>query len=189
MQSQSQVKVWDPFVRVFHWSLVGAFSFAYITGEDFLTPHVIAGYFITLAILLRLVWGFVGSRHARFSDFVTSPFEAVRYAKDAITLKAKRYIGHNPAGGLMIVIMLVSLLMATFTGIALYGAGENAGPMAGVFAGVGERWEDPLEEVHEFFANLTVLLVAVHLVGVFVESKLHKENLVSAMFTGLKRAK
>jgi len=188
MQANSKIKVWDPLIRIFHWSLVFTFAVAYITEEDFLRPHVLAGYFITFALILRLIWGFVGSKHARFSDFVTSPLQAFRYAKDALLLRAKRYIGHNPAGGLMIIVMLVSLLITTISGIAVYGAGENAGPMAAWFAGNAEAWEDILEELHEFFANFTLFLVVIHLGGVVVESVLHKENLVSAMFNGLKRS-
>jgi len=182
-----KVKVWDTFVRFFHWSLVATFAVAYITEEDFLGLHVWAGYYIAVALMLRVVWGFVGSRHARFTDFVTSPTQAFRYAKDVLTQKAKRYIGHNPAGGLMIIVMLVSLLMTTVSGIAVYGAGENAGPMAAWFALGNEFWAKVLEEIHEFFANFTLLLVVVHLAGVLVESLLHKENLVRAMISGLKR--
>lgn len=188
MPSNSNVKVWDPLIRFFHWGLVAAFALAFITQEDYLRPHIWAGYFITFALLFRLLWGFIGTQHARFSDFVTSPVEAVRYAKDALLLRAKRYIGHNPAGGLMIIVLLVSLLITTVSGIAVYGAGDNAGPMAAAFAGNGEAWEDLLEEVHEFFANFTLFLVVIHLAGVVLESVLHKENLVSAMFSGSKRA-
>jgi len=188
MHSDSKIKVWDPLVRLFHWSLVAAFAIAYITEEDFLGPHVWAGYFVLSALLLRLVWGFVGSKHARFSDFVTSPVKAFRYAKDAVLFRAKRYIGHNPAGGLMIIVMLVSLAITTISGVAVYGAGDSAGPMAALFTGNSEVWKDVLEEVHEFFANFTLFLVIVHLAGVILESVLHKENLVSAMFSGMKRA-
>jgi len=189
MQADSQIKVWDPLIRLFHWSLVIAFAVAFVTEEDFLLPHVWAGYFVVLALLLRVIWGFIGTRHARFSDFVTSPMAAIRYGKDALMFRAKRYIGHNPAGGLMILIMLLSLLITTVSGVAVYGAGESAGPMAAVFSNSGETWEDALEAVHEFFANFTLFLVVIHLGGVLIESILHKENLVSAMFSGLKRAK
>jgi cytochrome b len=188
MQDSKQIKVWDPLVRSFHWILAASFLLAYASGEDFLTLHSWAGYTIGIALLVRIVWGFIGTPYARFTDFVTSPGKAFQYAKDALFMRAKRYIGHNPAGGLMIVTMIVSLLITTFTGIALFGAAEQAGPMASLFAASGSIWEDPLEEVHEFFANFTLLLVAIHVAGVIVESMLHRENLVGSMINGFKRA-
>ncbi|WP_455209601.1 cytochrome b/b6 domain-containing protein [Kaarinaea lacus] len=186
MQNQSKIKVWDPLVRIFHWTLVATFLIAYITEEDLLGVHVWAGYIMLAAIAVRLVWGLVGTRHARFSDFVTSPSTALRYVKDTFGLKAKRYIGHNPAGGWMIVIMLISLVATGMTGLLLYGAEEHAGPFAGWFAASSGYWEDALEEIHEFFANFTVFLVVVHLAGVLLESIVHKENLVAAMISGEK---
>jgi len=188
MQSESHIKVWDPVVRIFHWVLVATFTIAFITEEDFLTLHVWAGYVLGISLLVRVVWGFLGTQHARFSDFVVAPGTALRYAKDAVMHRAKRYIGHNPAGGLMIIVMLVSLLITTITGIAVYGAGEHAGPMASLFITSGEAWEDALEEVHEFFANFTLFLVFIHVMGVLFESITHRENLVSAMINGFKRA-
>lgn len=187
MQNISKTKVWDPVVRVFHWTLVATFIIAYITEEDFLSLHVWAGYILLAAIAVRLIWGFIGSRHARFSDFVTNPSTAIQYVKDTFQLKAKRYLGHNPAGGLMIVIMLVSLIVTGLTGLLLYGAGEHAGPFAAWFVTDSYNWEEALEETHEFLANFTVFLVVIHLAGVLVESVLHKENLVSAMLNGQKR--
>lgn len=186
MQNHSKIKVWDPLVRVFHWTLVGSFLIAYITEEDFLSLHVWAGYILLAAIAVRLIWGIIGTRYARFSDFVTSPLTALRYVKDSLSLKAKRYIGHNPAGGWMIVIMLTSLVATGATGLLLYGAGEHAGPLAGWFAAESEYWEKALEEIHEFLANFTMFLVVIHLAGVLLESILHKENLVAAMINGEK---
>jgi cytochrome b len=188
MENGKQIKVWDPVVRTFHWVLVGSFLVAFITEDDFLTLHSWAGYIVGAALLVRLVWGFIGSQHALFSDFVTSPSSAFRYAKDALMLRARRYIGHNPAGGLMIVALMLSLLITTLTGIALYGAAEQAGPMASTFATAGGFWEDALEGVHEFFANFTLFLVVIHVGGVVWESLIHKENLITSMINGLKRA-
>ena len=180
------VRIWDPFVRIFHWVLVGAFVVAYISEDDYLDIHTTAGYTVLTLVALRLVWGFVGSRHARFADFVRPPGEALSYVKDTFLGRARRYLGHNPAGGLMIIAMLASLLVTTFTGVALLGADEHAGPLAGLMTGVSHGFEEGLEEVHEFFANFTVALVLGHLLGVLVESLFHRENLVRAMFTGNK---
>jgi cytochrome b len=182
-----QIKVWDPAVRVFHWALVLAFTTAYLSGEDWLTVHVYAGYTVLGLVAFRLLWGLIGTRHARFSDFVASPRAALAYARDAVLLRARRYVGHNPAGGLMILLVLVSLLLTVLSGLAVYAADQQAGPLVGALGGAGERWTHTLEEAHEFLANFTLLLVFVHVAGVVFESFAHGENLVRAMFTGRKR--
>jgi cytochrome b len=187
--AQRKVKVWDPLVRVFHWTLVAGFFTAYLTeGEDAtLSLHTWAGYTVLGLVLVRLAWGFIGTRHARFSDFVYRPGTIKAYVKDVLKLHPRRYLGHNPAGGLMIVILIASLLITTLSGTALYAAEEQAGPLAGWLGGVSHFWAEAFEGVHEFFANFTLFLVAVHVAGVVVESLLHGENLVRAMFTGRKR--
>ena len=182
----TEVTVWDPLVRLFHWSLVSAFFIAYFTEDDLLDLHVYAGYLIGGLLVFRLLWGFVGSRHARFSDFVKSPAEVIAYLKSIFTLHPKRYLGHNPAGGAMVIALLVSLVMVTVSGIALYGIEESAGPLAASLSGAGEFWEDVVEEVHEFFANFTVLLVVLHVAGVLLAGLQHKENLVKSMIHGRK---
>jgi len=187
MNTQAKVKVWDPLVRAFHWLLVIGFFTAYFTEDDFLTVHVYAGYTVLALILMRLVWGFIGSRHARFSSFVTAPRVAWQYVKDTLMFRAKRYLGHNPAGGAMIVLLLISLLITTMTGLAAYGASETAGPLAGWLGNIGETGEDVIKEVHEFFANFTVFLVVIHVAGVIFESLAHRENLVRAMVNGYKQ--
>ena len=181
-----QVKVWDPLVRVFHWTLVTAFFVAYLTEDDLLDLHVYAGYLIGGLLMVRLVWGFVGSRYARFSDFVKRPSEVRAYLKSLISLHPRRYLGHNPAGGAMVVALLVSLLFTMLSGVAVYGIGESAGPMAASMAGMSDFWADVLEEVHEFFANFTVLLVCLHVLGVLLASLQHRENLVKSMVNGFK---
>jgi len=184
-----EVKVWDPLVRVFHWTLVTAFFTAYLTeGEDeTLTLHTWAGYTVLGLLLVRLLWGFVGTRHARFSDFVYRPAAVKEYLGSVLRLNPRRYLGHNPAGGLMIVVLLASLLVTGFSGMALYAVEQHAGPLAGWLGTLGETWEEVFEGLHEFFANFTLFLVVVHVAGVLVESLLHGENLVRAMFTGRKR--
>lgn len=188
--SAREVKVWDPLVRVFHWTLVIGFFAAYLSeGEaETLSLHTWAGYTMIGLVLIRLVWGFVGTRHARFRDFVHRPGTVKDYIVSIFRRSPRRYLGHNPAGGLMIVILLISLFMTAFFGMAVYAVEEQAGPLAGWFGALGENWEDVFKGVHEFFANFTLLLVATHVAGVIVESLLHRENLVRAMFTGRKRA-
>ncbi len=167
------VKVWDPFVRVFHWSLATLFLVAYVTGDEIERVHIAAGYTIAGLIALRIVWGFVGPAHARFSNFVRSPRAIFAYLRDVALLRAPRYLGHNPAGGAMIVALLI---MLTGTGLTGY--------MMTTDAFWGAKW---VEEVHEVFANLTVGLIVFHVLGVLISGFEHGENLVKSMITGRKR--
>ncbi|WIW43471.1 cytochrome b/b6 domain-containing protein [Bradyrhizobium sp. 62B] len=168
------IKVWDPFVRVFHWSLAGLFLLAYATGDEIEKVHIAAGYAIAGLLALRIVWGFVGPHHARFSDFVRSPRAVLTYLRDVALLRAPRYLGHNPAGGMMVVALIVTLLGTCTTGYMM---------TTGSFWGA--KW---VEEVHETFAHITIGLVVVHVLGVLVASFEHRESLVTAMITGRKRA-
>ena len=186
MTESTQIKVWDPLVRFFHWALVSAFIIAYITEDDFLTIHSWAGYLILSLLCIRFVWGFIGTSYARFSDFAYSATNIIQFLKDTLRLSAKRYLGHNPAGGAMIFLLMFSLLITTTSGVVLLGAEEHVGPVAHWFAQPESKWADVLEEVHEFFANFSLFLVFVHVAGVLVESLIHKENLVSSMITGFK---
>ncbi|MGD2075257.1 MAG: cytochrome b/b6 domain-containing protein [Gammaproteobacteria bacterium] len=185
--TEQRIKVWDIFVRMFHWSLVLMFTIAYLTEEELLSLHLIAGYAVSGLLVLRLMWGFVGSRHARFSDFVYRPAEVKRFVRDTMQLRARRYVGHNPAGGAMILLMLASLVLLSASGMAVYGIEESAGPLA-MLGGSYGRFEEVAEGVHEFFANFTLLLVVIHVAGVMVESAIHRENLAKSMVTGFKRA-
>ena len=185
MKSQELVKVWDLPLRIFHWLLVAGFFVAYLTEDELLTLHVWAGYLVFGLLLFRLVWGFIGGDYARFSNFLCSPVKSVSYVKDVVTLKAKRYIGHNPAGAAMIMLLLISLLMTSITGFAVYGADQGAGPLANIVTSNSEKF---WKELHEFFANFTLLLVFVHIGGVVVESLIHRESLAKAMWHGYKKA-
>lgn len=188
MNHTQYVKVWDPLIRVFHWTLVAAFVIAYVTEEDWMQLHAFAGYLIGGLLVFRLLWGFVGPQHARFADFISSPRDVIAYLKETAALRPRRYLGHNPAGGMMILALLLALFVTTVTGLVLYGVDEHAGPLASLMASYGDAWEDPLEEIHEVSANLTLVLVVLHITGVIVSSLLHRENLVRAMWTGSKRA-
>lgn len=181
--NNAQIKVWDLPVRIFHWLLVVAFFTAYLTEDDFLSLHVWAGYVVIGLLVFRLVWGFTGNSYARFSNFVCSPSQSLRYLIDVVGGSAKRYIGHNPAGAAMIMLLLVSLVLTTATGLAVYAADQHAGPLAGLINENEEFWE----EIHEFFSNFTLLLVFVHVSGVLFESWKHRENLIKSMLTGYKQ--
>lgn len=186
--SEPTVHVWDPLVRLFHWLLAAAFAVAYITEDHWLALHVLAGYLVVGLLAFRLLWGFVGPRHARFADFVRRPAAVLAYLRDVATFHPRRYLGHNPAGGAMVVALLASLAATAFFGLAVYGVQEFSGPLAGPLGDLSHGWGEALEAVHEFFANLTLLLVGLHLAGVALASLQHGENLVRAMVTGRKRA-
>ncbi|MDX1344685.1 MAG: cytochrome b/b6 domain-containing protein [Sedimenticolaceae bacterium] len=182
-----KIRVWDPVVRIFHWSLVLSFLVAWVTEDEVMAPHVWAGYLITALLLIRIAWGFIGTAHARFRDFLYSPAVIRDYMRKMLSRSEPRYLGHNPAGGVMVTLLILSLLITVFSGIALYGNTDLAGPMAGLFQ--GEMSADIFEEVHEFFANFTLFLVILHVGGVVWSSFAHRENLARSMVTGVKEIK
>jgi cytochrome b len=180
-----EVYVWDPFVRIFHWTLVVAFTVAYLlTGEEVLKVHVWAGYVVGGLIVARVIWGFVGPEHARFSDFVYSPGAALRYVRDLVLFRAERHLGHSPGGGAMVVTLLVFLAATVITGLVVYGGDQQAGPLAGMFT---KDFGESFEEVHELIANITLALIFAHIAAVILASLVFRENLPRAMVTGYKR--
>jgi len=186
--NRNTIAVWDPLVRLFHWSLVASFFIAYLTEDNLMDLHAWAGYVATALIAFRVLWGFVGPTHARFRDFIAGPRRAFAYAKAELAGEAPRYVGHNPAGGFMILLLLIGVFLAGVTGIAVYGIDENSGPLASLATWVPEFVGNALEELHEFIANAVLGLVFVHILGVALGSRLHRENLVQAMVTGRKRS-
>ena len=182
---QKQIYVWDPFVRFFHWTLVVAFTIAYFTEDDLLKLHVWAGYVVGALIVARLVWGFIGPSRARFSDFIYNPSTTIGYLRDMLLVRAKRYIGHSPGGGAMVVLLLLFLTATVVTGLVVYGGEHQAGPLAGMFS---KETGEAIEGVHNVLANLTLALVLAHVAAVLLASFAHRENLVRAMITGYKRS-
>ena len=164
-----RVRVWDPFVRLFHWVLAVAVLIALVTGDEVQGLHTLAGYTVMGLIAARLVWGLIGTRHARWWDFVRGPRAVLDYLRESVRGTAPRYLGHNPAGGAMIVAFILGLAATTLTGLATL---DNEG----------------MKDLHEFFAYATLCLVPLHLLGVAVGSLRHRENLVRAMINGYKRA-
>jgi cytochrome b len=171
--TRDRTYVWDPLIRVFHWALVGAFTVAYLSAEEDEQVHVAAGYVIGGLLVVRILWGLFGPHHARFSDFVFSPTVILRDLRDLVAGRSKRYLGHSPAGGAMVVALLISLSVTCLTGIAMAPNGDD-GP-------------ELFEELHEVAAALTLALVVAHIAGVLLTSILHRENLPLAMITGRKR--
>jgi len=182
----STVKAWDPLVRVFHWSLAFFFLLAFATEDDWMDLHVWTGYVIAMLIGFRLLWGIIGTRNARFLSFVKSRQIVMQHLRNMLSLKTPHYLGHNPVAAVMVVALLSSISLVAFSGMVLIAA-EGQGPLAGtLFAGANG---EAVEEIHEFFANFTLLLVFVPVGGVVISSLLEGENLVKAMITGRKKAR
>jgi cytochrome b len=131
--NQKSVYVWDLFVRFFHWTLVVGFTIAYFT-EDPLIVHVWSGYVVGALILARVVWGFVGPERARFSDFIYDPPTTFQYVRDLLQLRGRRYLGHSPGGGYMVVLLLAFLAATVLTGLLVYGGEQQAGPLSGMLS-------------------------------------------------------
>lgn len=170
----STVKVWDVGVRVFHWALVASFVTAWLTAEDLQSLHHWAGYAAAGLVALRLLMGVAGTRYARFSQFVRSPSTILRYLRDMARGRERRYLGHNPAGALMVL-----ALLATMAGVAATGWMQTTDRFWGL------EW---VETLHEALANGMLGLVLLHVGGVILASLRHRENLVRAMVTGRKHA-
>jgi cytochrome b len=189
-----EVRVWDPFVRVAHWLLATVVLVDWFTDEP-RWMHVWLGYFAITLVVLRVLWGFVGPEYARFTSFVRGPLPVFHYLAGLIRLSSKRYLGHSPAGGAMIVALLFMIAVTAVTGLVNLAQDQGAGLFAGVIAKVerparlpGQR-RPPLvsKQVHETVANITLVLVVLHVFGVGLASFAHRENLVRAMITGRKR--
>jgi cytochrome b len=167
-----RILVWDAPVRVFHWLMVASFATAYLSAETerWRLLHVTAGYTMAGLVVFRLLWGFVGTRHARFSAFVRGPRAVTAYLKSLLARRPAHHVGHNPAGAVAIVLLLALTAVSAVSGWSIY---NEIGPEA-------------LEGLHEFSGNAMLLVVLVHVAGVIVSSRLHHENLVRAMVTGRK---
>ena len=186
METESRLlRVWDIPTRVFHWCLAALVAVAWGTGEMeevAFTLHAVAGYGVLALIGFRLIWGVIGPRHARFSDFI-KPASALRvYAAGLLRGRHRRVIGHNPIGGWMVVGLLAITALVSFTGLFAEDDGVG-GPFARhVSAGVS----DALGEIHEALWSVLAFLVVVHVAGVIVHGLLTGENLIRSMLTGMK---
>ena len=171
-QGETRILVWDIPTRIFHWVLVLCFVVAYLTSESerWQLWHVTAGYTFGALLLFRMVWGVVGSRYARFGQFVRGPRQVWEYLRSLLTRNPEHFTGHNPAGALAIVGILGLGLLTVLTGWASF-----------------NDYGDWIGELHEGIVNVLLLIIGVHVVGVLVSSALHRENLVRAMINGHKR--
>jgi cytochrome b len=171
-KANRKVLVWDLPVRIGHWLMAGCFAVAWLTGEseEWRLVHVFAGGAMVGIALFRVIWGLVGSRYALFADFLHGPQAALSYLKSLLGPRPEHYVGHNPAGGYAIVLLLVLMLVSGASGWLTYQE-------------MGGEW---LAELHEIAVNMMLVVVLVHLCGVFIGSIAHRENLVRPMVTGFK---
>lgn len=171
-EAKKKILVWDAPVRVFHWLLVLSFAGAYLTAESerWRLVHVSLGYTMGGLVAFRILWGLLGTRYARFASFVRGPAAVMRYGRALLSGQPEHHVGHNPAGAVAIVLLLLSSIAIVASGWAIYND-------------VGGDW---LEELHEVASNFMLVVVIVHVAGVALASWLHRENLVRAMVTGKK---
>lgn len=167
------VRVWDPLVRIGHWSLVTSVTVAWLTRSGWEGWHEIAGYVALAVVAVRLVWAWTGPAYARFASFIVSPAKSFAYARQMATRSEPRSMGHNPLGGWMILALLLVVTLLGVTGW-LYTTDR--------FWGV--EW---VETLHSWLADLLIVLVSLHVTGVLYASYRHRENLIASMVHGRKR--
>jgi len=173
-KSEAMLRVWDPFVRLFHWSLVAGMAAAWFTSSIRGELHQWIGFVVAGLVIARVAWGLLAKGHARFASFVRSPATVVGYLADILRGTERRHIGHNPAGGAMILALIIFVLGTCLTGWLM----------------TTDTWygDDAMQFIHSGFAYSVVALVVLHLAGVALASLRHGENLPRAMITGMKRA-
>ncbi len=170
----ARVKVWDPLVRTGHWALVLSIAIAWFTQEGGRSWHERFGYAALAIVAIRIVWGLLGPRYARFAQFMRTPADTLIYAGQVMRGMEPRHLGHNPLGGWMILALLANAILAGASGW-LYTTD----------AYWGVEW---VEDLHEFFANALLTLACAHVAGVVFASWRHRENLAAAMLSGYKRS-
>ena len=181
-----KVKVWDPLVRIFHWGLALAVLGSFLTSERdrFVPVHVALGLAILAMLVVRVAWGFLGPRPARFASFVRGPRQVLEYAREMLRGRPPRHLSHNPLGGAMAVTILAVLAGLVVTGGVVYAGPEFAGPLTGL---IDKRAARGVKEIHEALSNGLLTLIGVHLAGVLASSLLERQNLVAGMITGRKQ--
>lgn len=171
--NRGPVKVWDPFVRIFHWSLVGCVLVNYFVNDDGKDVHQWTGYVASALVTLRIVWGFIGSRHARFADFFPTPTRLRAHVAAMRSGQVASHAGHNPLGALMML-----ALMALVLGLGVTGFLQTTDTFW------GDEW---LQELHAVLASGLIALAGLHAAAAILMSRVERTNLVAAMFTGVKQ--
>jgi cytochrome b len=179
------VKVWDAPTRLFHWAIAVLVGFSWFSmHESWMELHFLSGYTILTLLLFRLVWGFVGSDTARFVGFLASPVAAFRHLAHIARREPDREIGHNAAGGWMVLVMLLLLVVQVVTGLFANDDIMNEGPLAHL---AGKPDSDWLTKIHDINFTLIEIAVALHVLAVLTYAVLKRQDLVRPMLTGRKR--
>lgn len=172
-RTRDAVKVWDPFVRIFHWSLVSCVLLNYFVIDDGEDIHQWLGYAASALVGLRIVWGFIGTRHARFADFFPTPARLRDHWSAMRAGRPDHHVGHNPLGALMML-----ALMAVVIALGISGFLQTTDTFW------GEEW---LQELHEWLASALIALAGLHAAAAIIMGRIERTNLVAAMFTGVKQ--
>lgn len=205
MSQKEYIQVWDLLVRIFHWSLVVFVFIAFFSGDEKSLLHLYSGYAVLGLLLLRFVWGFTGGTYARFTNFIYPPGQAIQYLKEIRQGSPQYYIGHNPAAGWMVIVLLIMLAFVCVTGHMAYkikGQGLSVQGFTFVkyahadsdegededheYLGNESKENEFWEDIHETSSLTLIMLILLHISGVLVSSRFHHENLVKAMITGKK---
>jgi len=185
--SSDRVQVWDPVVRIFHWSAVALVVALFLTAHAGLQEtHMALGIDLLALLAARLAWGVFGTTHARFTAFVSGPRASLDYLRDVLRGRPRRYLGHNPAGAAMVLALLLVLAVLLLSGLALQATLEFEGPLVGLLLPAGDAFVDVVRQVHHRSVQALYGLVALHLIGVLLASVQHRENLPWSMVTGYK---
>jgi cytochrome b len=183
------VRVWDLPVRICHWSLVALIFTSWVTSEiggNAMTYHMWSGYTILALVVFRIVWGFVGSERARFGDFLYGPSAVIAYIKGMLRLDPPHYLGHNPLGGISVVLLLLSVLVQATTGLFANDDIATEGPLV---SKVSEATSSLLTTIHRYNFYVLLALICVHIAAALFYLLVKRENLIGAMFTGRKRVR
>jgi cytochrome b len=185
--NEQPVKVWDAPVRLFHWLLVAAVVLLFVSGKvggNLMLYHVYAGYAVLALVIFRILWGFVGSTHALFWNILAGPSRCIAFAKKLFSRDAAPSAGHNPLGGWMVLVILLALLVQAVTGLFSNDDIALEGPLSGL---VSKELSDRLTGIHRQNSDVLLVLAGLHVAAVLFHWLVKKENLIAAMFTGVKR--
>lgn len=187
-KTNKKILIWDLPVRLFHWGLVVLLAVSYVTGQaggDWMKLHFWSGYAILTLLLFRIAWGFIGSTTARFSDFVKGPGACLAYLKGLSRGQRSFDIGHNPAGGAMVIVLLFAMLIQV--GAGLFSADTDMGLFSGPLANlIPDKWVDRLTSFHSSWVNVLLVLIGLHVLAAIVYLVWKRQNLIGAMFSGHK---
>ncbi|RZK02031.1 MAG: cytochrome B [Flavobacterium sp.] len=188
-EDSSTIKVWDLPVRIFHWLLVILFVAAYVTnslGTNYFTYHLWCGYAVIVLVSFRIIWGLVGTYHARFSNFIRNPLTTIKYALNTLKNTEKHYVGHNPLGAIMVIVLLLTILAQAITGLFTNDEILNLGPLYGY---ITDELSLKLTSLHRQLFYWILGAVALHIIAVLVHVFFKRDNIIKAMFTGKKLTK